>query len=219
MTTENKLKKTTKKTTTKKATDEIKLLEEEKKIEENSSSSNNNKEIAEAIVDGLAKVLTQNIQTETKQKKEYSDKDLILCESITRGYLSCKGKKTGEIYRFTNHGDTCEIEAQDLNGLKASKSAYLYKPLFIIKDEEFLEQPKWKDIKELYQKTVVNDINDLIDLPNSQFEAALSNLPEGYRDILRDEVATRIHNGTFDSLTKIKIIDKICGTDLKLLIE
>lgn len=165
-------------------------------------------------------VVLEEAKKETKKEvKTFKEDEGILCRSITRGELIYIGKKSNTKYIFSNHDDTCEIEVRDLNSLKASKSAYLYNPLFVIEDEEFLSQPKWKDIKEMYDRTVANDINEIIDKPIGQFKQIVSRLNKGYKDALASEVATRIHENNFDSLSKIKAIDEICGTDLYCLIS
>ena len=129
------------------------------------------------------------------------------------------GSKSGNRYSFANHGDTCEIEVRDLNALRASRSQYLYEPLFIIMDDDFLAQPRYKDINELYDVLRKHDIEEIINMPLGDFRAALTSLPDGFKKALEDEVATRIHNNEFDSLNKIKAIDEICGTDLRCMIE
>lgn len=159
------------------------------------------------------------VEEEKKVIKTYRDEDLIQCRSITRGYLSYIGKKSGEMYVFANYDDTCEIEVRDLNALRASKSQYLYAPLFVIEDEDFISQPRWKDLKDLYDKFIMEDVNEIIERPLSEFKSILSKLPKGYQTALYSEVATRIHSGEFDSLNKIKAIDEICGTDLYCLIS
>lgn len=151
--------------------------------------------------------------------KTYKDTDRIVCRSITRGEMRYVGHKSGEVYIFANADDTCEIEVGDLNYLRGSKSTYIFDPLFVIEDEEFISQPLWKGVKELYSKCMSADINELIDLPLGRFKSILQNLPQGYKSALATEVATRIENEEFDSLSKIKAIDEFCGTDLYCLVK
>src|SRR5699024_5864837 len=107
------------------------------------------------------------------------------------------------------------VEYQDLYTLKASRSSYLYKPFFVIEDEEMLEDPIWKDLKKIYEASFdTSDIYTIISLPLSDFESTLEKLPEGYKDAVKYEISKRIDNGTFDSLHKIRALDRICGTDL-----
>lgn len=153
--------------------------------------------------------------THKKQSKKYDAHDLILVRSITQGTLLLPGKKSGILYRWESYGDVTEVEYQDLYTLKASRSSYLYKPFFVIEDQELLEDPIWKDLKKIYEDSFdTGDINTIINFPLSDFENTLNKLPEGYRDAVKYEVSKRIDEGTFDSLHKVRVLDRICGTDL-----
>lgn len=186
---------------------------------------------AETALEEIAKVETVEIETvektetkakttlEKKQTKTYADEDLIECRSITRGELILIGKKSKNRYVFSNYDDTCEIEVRDLNASRASKSMYLFEPLFVIEDEEFVSQPKWKELKKMYDETMISDVNEILDRPLREFKMLLTKLPKGYQRALCDEAATRIRNDEFDSLGKIKAIDEVCGTDLYCLIR
>lgn len=192
-----------------------------KKQDSDKNVTLNKSEIEDVLDEEIEDVKDVIKEEPVKEKtvRTYRDEDLIVCRSITRGYLSYIGKKSGEMYVFANYDDTCEVEVRDLNALRASKSQYLYAPLFVIEDEEFISQPRWKDIKELYDKFMIEDINEIIEKPLSEFKSILYKLPKGYQTALYSEVATRIHSGEFDSLNKIKAIDEICGTDLYCLIS
>lgn len=173
-------------------------------------------QIAQAVADA---VKSNNVVNSQKDEKEYREEDLILCRSITGGELILIGAKSGVRYTFADRDDTCEIEVRDLNSLRASKSMYLYKPLFVIDDEDFVNQPRYKEIKALYDEIRSNDIDTVLNMSLAEFKRILPTLPNGYKDAIVDEAATRIHNDEFDSLGKIKAIDDICGTDLFCLIK
>lgn len=149
-----------------------------------------------------------------KQPRKYESTDLIPCRSVTPGWLACYGK-SGQPYIFYNIGDECEIEYGDLYALKNARSSYLYDPLFIIEDEELLENPRWKDLAEFYSEKVygLDDIDQILNIPNNKFKSTLQQLPKGLLKAMTVEVAKRIENGTFDSVKKVKVIDDICGTD------
>ena len=160
---------------------------------------------------------------ETPKKKEvrqFNQHDLILCRSVTAGWLGCSGK-SGQYYIFENFGDECEMEYQDLFALKQRRSPYLYAPLFVIEDEELLDNPRWTDIKEFYYEKVytMDDINAILNTPIGKFEDTLKALPKGLAKSLQVEVAKRIENGAFDSLNKIKIIDDVFDTDFKSILS
>ena len=156
------------------------------------------------------------VEAPKKEPRQFNQHDLILCRSVTAGWLGCGGK-SGQYYIFENFGDMCEVEYQDLFALKQRRSPYLYAPLFVIEDEELLENPRWADIQKFYDEKVytMEDINEVLNLPFSQFEDALKKLPKGLAKSVQVEVAKRIEDGSFDSLKKIKVIDEVFGTDFR----
>lgn len=172
-------------------------------------------------VDPIVETEVDSIQEQSKpiavkkEPRQFNQNDLILCRSVTAGWLGVSGK-SGQYYVFENFGDECEIEYQDLFALKSRHSQYIYAPLFVIENEELLENPRWKDIATFYDDEVFKqDIEDILNLPVSNFEYALRKLPKGLAKTLQVKVAEKIENGTFDSLKKIKIIDEVFGTDFR----
>ena len=73
-----------------------------------------------------------------------------------------------------------------------------------------------KDFKDLYNKVVDVDVEKLLDLPLGKFKTALKNAPKGVQQAVKNIAGEKIMNGSLDSLAKIKAIDEILGTDLKL---
>lgn len=147
--------------------------------------------------------------------RQFNQNDLILCRSVTAGWLGVSGK-SGQYYVFENFGDECELEYQDLFALKSRHSQYIYAPLFVIEDEELLANPRWKDVATFYDdKVFQEDIDEVLNLPVTSFEKALKALPKGLAKSLQVKVAQKIEEGTFDSLKKIKIIDDVYGTDFR----
>lgn len=154
-------------------------------------------------------------QETKKAVRKFEPTDLIQVRSITQGTLLMPGTKSKILYTWESYGDIVQVEYQDLYTLKASRSGYLYKPHFIIEHEELLEQAHWKDLKAIYDNLLTkSDISDILNLPPTDFEETLKSLPEGFKDAVKIEVSTRLDNGTFDSIKKVKIVDQICGTDL-----
>jgi hypothetical protein len=152
-----------------------------------------------------------------KEKRKFALDDMIECRSVCYGELLYPAKKSGLVYRFSGYGDTTEIEFQDLQALRSTRSAYLYRPCFIVEDEELLEQ--WPDLKKLVDKVANIDGEALFNLPTNQFKKALRELPEGFKITVRDMANSKIVDGTLDSIAKIKILDEMLGTDLMMLIN
>lgn len=153
------------------------------------------------------------------KKREYKGDDLIPCKSMVQGEMIYKSRKSGNKYVWSNYGDVTEVEYQDLMGLRAARSKYIFAPLIIIEDEELLNEIRWKDVKKLYENLYsIADIYNALDLPNPQFRAALEKMPNSFRKAVSSEVSRRLDEGLFDSIQKVKIIDEICGTDLQILL-
>lgn len=167
-------------------------------------------------------VAKNNNENTTKKvtPKKFAANDLISVRSVTPGELLLSGRKSGILYRWSAFGDVTEVEYQDLYSLKGSRSAYVYAPLFVIEDTELLEDPKWKDVVALYESMYnTEDIDQILKLPIGKFKAVLRQVPKGFLNTIKIEVATRIENGTFDSIAKIKAVDELCETDLLCLVK
>lgn len=150
-----------------------------------------------------------------KSSRKYAPDDMITCRSITYGELLLAGKKSKLLYSWANYGDTTDVEYQDLQALKSTRSSYLYKPRIVIEDEELVEQ--WgKDFSEMYKSIIDVDVEDLLKLPLNQFKSKLKKAPKGVQQAVKNIAGEKILNGSLDSLAKIKAIDEILGTDLKL---
>lgn len=165
-------------------------------------------------------VSTEEVTKEEPQKKaprKFAQDDMILCKSVTFGELLCPGKKSKLLYTWSNYGDTTEVEFQDLQALRSTRSAYLNAPYFVIEDEELLEQ--WPELKTLYDKVAAIDVDNLFGLPINQFKKRLREIPVGFKDSIKNIAGDRIRSGSLDSISKINALDEILGTELKLMIN
>lgn len=164
-------------------------------------------------------VTSEDVVKETvKTPRKYAPDDKITCRSLTYGELLLTGAKTKLLYSWSNYNDTTEVDYQDLQALKSTKSSYLYRPRFIIEDEELVAQ--WgKEFVDMYKNVVDVDVEDMFKLPLAQFKAKLKKAPRGVQQAVKNIAGEKILNGSLDSLAKIKAIDEILGTDLKLYIK
>ena len=151
----------------------------------------------------------------TKTPRKYAPDELIPCRSVTYGELLLTGTKSKLMYVWANYNDVTEVEFQDLQALKSIRSSYLFRPRFVIEDEELVEE--WgKDFKDMYSKIVSVDVEEMFNLPLGKFKTALKNAPKGVQQAVKNIAGEKIMNGSLDSLAKIKAIDDVLGTDLKL---
>ena len=156
---------------------------------------------------------------QTGKARKYEPDDLIDVRSVTQGELIMPGKKSGIMYRWYSYGDVTQVEYQDLYTLKSSRSGYLYKPRFVIEDDELLSDPRWSDLKKVYDNMYNEDLDEILKLRPSEFEMVLAQMPPGMQNAVKIEVADRIEKGTMDRITMIKAVDRVCGTDLICLVK
>lgn len=167
----------------------------------------------------------EEVKAESKKEKaaqktvrKYTPTDRIPCRSLTYGELLLTGPKTKLLHTWANYGDVTEMEYQDLQALKSTRSSYLYKPRFIIEDEELVEQ--WAgDFKKMYDEIVEMDVEALFRLPIGQLKAKLKKAPAGVQLAVKNMAGEKIMNGTLDSIAKIKAIDEVLDTQLMLYIK
>jgi len=169
--------------------------------------------------EGVAEVKSAASSSTTEEKpiKKFYDQDGIVCRSCTAGQLIMVGKKTGNLYTWGNFGDISEVEFSDLRSAKLTKSDFVWKPLFIIEDEDLLEQ--WNDVAEMYEGMYApEDLEEIFSIKNlGRFEDVINQLPAGIKNSIKTMAADKIADGSLDSISKIKKIDEILGTDLMLI--
>lgn len=182
-----------------------------KKTEEVVNEITKEESIVEEVVNEKPK------EVEKKTLKKFGMNDPILCRSVTYGELLLPGKKSQLLYTWADYGDCTEVEYQDLQALRSTRSQYLNAPMFVIEDEDLLDQ--WPEFKALYNKVATVDIDNLFNLSINQFKKKLKELPIGFKDSIKNIASAKIQDGTLDSLSKINAIDEILGTELKLLIQ
>lgn len=176
-------------------------------------------EVSASAESVLVKEDAKQIVAETKPSiKKFEKDDLIPCRSTTPGLLLYNGPKSRIPYSWSNSGDVTYVEYQDLLAAMVMRSDYIFDPLFVIEDEDVLADPKWKEVKDLYESADVSvDVREILNLPINKFRRALEQSPKGVLNAIKAEVSSQIAKGVFDSYQKVKIIDEVCGTDLKIL--
>lgn len=148
--------------------------------------------------------------------KRFNKDDEISCKSLTIGTLIMTGPKSKEDYLWTGYGDATDVQYQDLTALINRKSEYIYSPLFIVEDEEFLNQfPK---LRQFYDEQITeSDLEEILNLNNRDMINAINKLPVRAKETLKIIASTNVSSGAIDSLSKIKALDECFGTELNLL--
>lgn len=187
----------------------------------NTKKTNATKKTTKKAVEAVpAKQEEPTVSAPKKVRIKHDPDEFISCRSVTKGELIYVGRKTDTQYSWADYGDEYPVEYQDLRPLLLTRSAFLFKPHMIVEDSDLLSEEEWKPLRELYQKIADYDnIDHFLSLPVEDFRMAMLAAPEGIRESMKTAIASKIDEGTFDSIQKIKIVDQILGSDLMCMIE
>ena len=187
------------------------------------------KKVTENVVESIEEVTEDNevveepieveevVEEPVIENRNFKDTDLIPCLCVFPGSVGMTGKRTGNTYLWEDMGVTEYVEYQDLRTeVLNKKSTYIYKPLFVIEDNEFLA--KYPNLVKMYEDIYTpEDIMDkIIDLSPEEMKRFINALPAGIKDSIRNIAATMMNDGSLYDIRKIRIIDNIFGTDLEL---
>lgn len=164
------------------------------------------------------KVEVQVEEVVEKPKKEFKETDGILCRSVTPGALYMVGKKTGMLYEWNAYGHEYEVEYRDLVIAVRTRSDFVFGPLFIIEDQDFIDE--FPLVKKFYDDSYnTQDLENIINLSPEDMKKTISALPPRARENFKSIASTAVREKRLDSLEKIRILDDVFGIDLKLLTE
>ena len=160
-------------------------------------------------------VKTEAVVKTAPSVKKYKDDDLIPCISTTSGLLILVGAKTGRTYRWVDVGDRLDVDYSDLYAEIRTRSNYVFKPRFVIDDDELVNQHP--EIVRLYDKLYSkDDLSKILMLPADQMKRVVEQLPEAVKNTVKSIAATMIDTGSLDSVKTIKVLDEIFGTQMLL---
>ena len=156
------------------------------------------------------------VKEEVKPKRKFKQDDEILCRSVVIGGLWLEGIKSKNVYRWVEYGDQELVEYKDLVALVRSRSNYIFSPMFVIEDNDFINE--FPQLKKFYdEQYTVKELNEVLKMPIKTMMATIKTLPEGAIASLKSIASTQIANGQLDSVKKIKALDDYFGTELNLL--
>lgn len=158
---------------------------------------------------------TKNETTETTKVKKFAKTTLIPCRSICTGVLYVEGPNSKNDYMWWDFGDIQDVQYQDLDAYVKRHATCVYKPQFIIEDDDYIAQNP--DIKAVYDSMyTTSDLREILNLPVSQMKKTIMELPLGAKEAIRGLAPTMIENKKLDSIEKIRVLDEIFGTQLIL---
>lgn len=161
----------------------------------------------------------ETVKEETKNvKKTFASDDGIICRSVTQGGLYMEGAKTKMHYEWVEYGDITEVEYADLAAAVRVKSPYVFGPLFMINDDDFVEE--FPQLKKFYTENyTLSDLESILTYPLEEMVAEVKALPKSAIESLKVLAASSITEGNLDSVSKIKVLDDLFGTKLSILAE
>lgn len=147
--------------------------------------------------------------------KKFKETELIPCLSVTVGGLHMNGIRSKDLYSWVEMGDVVEVEYRDLVAAIRKRSGFVFKPRFVIQDKDFLAQ--YPELEDLYGTLYTDeDIRSILTLPAAQMKEAIEKLPIGVKDAIKGLAMTGIDDGSLDSVSVIKALDEIFGTQMLL---
>lgn len=160
--------------------------------------------------------VTANMEV-AKAPRKFNADDMVTCRSVRNGVMQYVGRKTGDLYEWTDYGDVTDVAYSDLLAIKVNKSKFIYGPWFLIEDPEAVEALK---LTELYaQFADYTDVESFLELPAAEMRRKLQNAPDGFKDTVARTAGLKIRDGRFDSVIKIKVIDDVLGKNLMSMIN
>ena len=150
-----------------------------------------------------------------EEKKVFTDSDYILCRSVWSGGLNVTSQ-SGNLYEFKDYGAECEINYRDLVTLIRRGSDHVFLPRFVIMDEDFLTD--FPTVQRVYGAMYTrDDLMEILELPVSRMKTEIEKLPKATKNSMRNLIATQIANGRLDSISKVRVLTEIFGSDFNLL--
>ena len=155
---------------------------------------------------------------EEVKKKVFKESDGIPCRSVTQGGLYMEGQKTHMQYEWVSYGDYTDVEYADLAAAVRVKSGYVFRPTFIIEDDDFIAE--FPTLKKFYTENYsVTDLEAILRYPVDKMLDEIKCLPKTALDSLKVLAASSVADGSLDSVKKINALDEVLGTNMSLLAE
>lgn len=152
------------------------------------------------------------------EKRVFKESEGIPCRSITQGGLYMEGAKTKMRYEWSDYGDITYVEYADLASATRVRSSYVFGPLFMIDDDDFIEE--FPQLKKFYTENYsISDLEVILSYPVDRMVKEIQALPKSAIESIKVLAASSINDGSLDSVSKIKALDELFGTKLSLLAE
>lgn len=164
----------------------------------------------------VAETGTKKTPVVAKKAVKRDASDGIRCRSVTTGGLYMEGIKSHILYEWYDADVRVDVEYQDIVAAIRSHSNFIFKPYFIIEDEDVLAE--YPAVAELYNNLYsLGELADIFKLPHGGMIATIKTLPAGVQDTIKNLASKMISTGELDSIKRIKALDEYFGTKMSLL--
>ena len=154
-----------------------------------------------------------------KRKTKFTKADLydienerIVVTSIDENVVYTS-PKSGIVYRWLAKGDSEILTIRELLNMDNYSKRFLRTPWLKVDDERVIEALGLQNLYKAMDKVL--DINNIINLTDSEIRGILERLPKDFKDMLRDEVAAKVRNKELRDLAIIETLSEVLRVDLK----
>lgn len=192
---------------------------EEDLIDPETGNPFTNKELEEMIEEMKESIPEESKPDPEPEVKEVPKKvrriernEMVQIMNSTTGSVSYTSPISGVTIYMTDYGQTDEIEYGELVRMNNQHPKYLQHPFFIILDEDAVNQ---LGLSKLYTSILTPDeLDRFLKLPSSKMKTVLEKMPYGMKKLVSGKALNGIANGTFDSVSKIRVIEEVCNVEL-----
>lgn len=150
-----------------------------------------------------------------KKEVEFNPEDEIECRAVVEGRTFVEGSKSKDMYQFVGKNDIQPIQYRDLADMVRTNSAYLFNPMIMVIDEDFIDKfPRLRDFYDnMYSR---GDVDTILHLDAYSLKEILKDLPKGVQEAVKSEAMAMIADGRMDSISVVKTLDEFFGTKMML---
>lgn len=168
--------------------------------------------------------LAQENKIETKNKKADNNKvftkadlakitdEVVIVKSAVDN-VTFISPKTKIEYSWSVKGDIDSLPVSEILAMETASKRFLHTPWLIIEDERVIQALDLKPIYDLIKK--VENIDELIQLSESQIQRIFEELPAQYKNNFRNEIYKKVKTRELNSLTTIDSLSKILKINLR----
>ena len=209
-------------TSTKNTTEKIEIKPVEKKevttkiVTPVENSTNIKSIIQEAVKTTASEISKAN---EIKSEIKFTEDTMVTIKNNTCGELIYINNKTGDIYRWNQHGDTCDIKIADLREMKNSQRTFYTKNKFSVigcVDNEDIEPEEiinYIGIGQYFKADLSPDLYEVINSwSDDKIKEKIPNISISCKQNLIVMLSTMIENEEIDSIRKIRAFETALNT-------